>query len=225
MRFWSLSLLALATSLLAASEPQLPAYPLWDGQESVADYAKRVNLPPTKTLDLGNGVKMDLVLNAGRTQARDAKGTFVRSDFDALGSEIMRVNGITQVLPPSTSGLRAHWNLNESSGDRSDNSGNSITLYDKNSIGYVQGMFDKAASFLSASKTYFAVDGTLTLSLSSMTIAMWAKSNENLSAYSGTGKTLAAKYIGLLGGWRMFLSRQSPDAYNLQFLGGSPLRS
>jgi formylglycine-generating enzyme required for sulfatase activity len=37
-------------------------YPLWDGHESVADYAKRVNLPPTKTLDLGGGVKMDLVL-------------------------------------------------------------------------------------------------------------------------------------------------------------------
>src|SRR3954470_9944281 len=42
-----------------AAEPQ---YPLWDGHESVADYAKKVNLPPTKTLDLGNGVKMELVL-------------------------------------------------------------------------------------------------------------------------------------------------------------------
>jgi formylglycine-generating enzyme required for sulfatase activity len=39
-----------------------PAYPLWDGSESVADYAKKVNLSPTKTLDLGNGVNMELVL-------------------------------------------------------------------------------------------------------------------------------------------------------------------
>ena len=39
-----------------------PAFPLWDGQESVANYAKKVNLPPTQTLDLGNGVKLDLVL-------------------------------------------------------------------------------------------------------------------------------------------------------------------
>ena len=39
-----------------------PAYPLWDGSESVAEYAKKVNLPPTKTLDLGNGVNMELVL-------------------------------------------------------------------------------------------------------------------------------------------------------------------
>ena len=35
---------------------------LWDNHESVADYAKRVNLPPTKTLDLGNNVKLELVL-------------------------------------------------------------------------------------------------------------------------------------------------------------------
>jgi len=46
---------------LAASEAT-PAYPLWDGHESVADYAKKVNLPPTKTLELGNGIKLELVL-------------------------------------------------------------------------------------------------------------------------------------------------------------------
>ncbi len=44
-----------------AAEPSTP-YPLWDTHELIADYAKRVNLPPTKTLDLGNGVKLDLVL-------------------------------------------------------------------------------------------------------------------------------------------------------------------
>ena len=49
------------TGLLSASEPP-SAYPLWDNHESVADYANRVNLPPTKTLDLGNGVKLELVL-------------------------------------------------------------------------------------------------------------------------------------------------------------------
>ena len=36
--------------------------PLWDGHESVEHYAQRVNLPPTKTLDLGNGVKLETVL-------------------------------------------------------------------------------------------------------------------------------------------------------------------
>ena len=38
------------------------AYPLWDGQESVEQYARRVNLAPAQTLDLGNGVKLELVL-------------------------------------------------------------------------------------------------------------------------------------------------------------------
>jgi formylglycine-generating enzyme required for sulfatase activity len=37
-------------------------YPLWDGAESVASYARRVGLPPAKTLDLGNGVKLEMVL-------------------------------------------------------------------------------------------------------------------------------------------------------------------
>jgi len=54
----SIFLIALTGSLSAAE----PAYPLWDGQEPVAAYAKKVNLPPTQTLDLGNGVKLDLVL-------------------------------------------------------------------------------------------------------------------------------------------------------------------
>jgi formylglycine-generating enzyme required for sulfatase activity len=37
-------------------------YPLWDGKEAVAEYAKRVKLDPAITLDLGDGVKMELVL-------------------------------------------------------------------------------------------------------------------------------------------------------------------
>jgi len=45
-----------------AKEPRsVPPAP-WDGAESVADYARKGNLPATKTLDLGGGVKMELVL-------------------------------------------------------------------------------------------------------------------------------------------------------------------
>ena len=63
-RFWQILLntvfmLLLVTPFVLATDA--PA-PLWDGNESVADYAKRVNLPPTKTLDLGNGMKLELVL-------------------------------------------------------------------------------------------------------------------------------------------------------------------
>ena len=39
-----------------------PIFPLWDGRELIASYAQRVNLPATKTLDLGGGVKLELVL-------------------------------------------------------------------------------------------------------------------------------------------------------------------
>ena len=56
-----LLLLILFAASLSAAEPPT-TYPLWDNQESVSDYAKRVNLPPTKTLDLGDNVKLELVL-------------------------------------------------------------------------------------------------------------------------------------------------------------------
>src|SRR5262249_11777512 len=47
-----------------ASEPQCA---LWDGAESIAEYARRIDLPPSKTLDLGDNVKLELVLiPAGR---------------------------------------------------------------------------------------------------------------------------------------------------------------
>ncbi|MCY3019208.1 MAG: formylglycine-generating enzyme family protein [Planctomycetota bacterium] len=52
---------ACAFASAADAQPQAPS-PLWDGQESIADYAKRTNLPPTRTLDLGNGVNLELVL-------------------------------------------------------------------------------------------------------------------------------------------------------------------
>ena len=62
MRFILPFFFALAGALFAGEGPAKPAYPLWDCQESVAEYARRVNLPPTQTLDLGNGVKLELVL-------------------------------------------------------------------------------------------------------------------------------------------------------------------
>jgi formylglycine-generating enzyme required for sulfatase activity len=50
-----------AVTMFAAETPA-PTWPLWDGHESIEQYAKRTNLPPTKTLDLGNGVNLELVL-------------------------------------------------------------------------------------------------------------------------------------------------------------------
>jgi len=55
--------LCLLLAARAAEPPATqPVFPLWDARESIEQYAKRVNLPPTKTLDLGNGVNLELVL-------------------------------------------------------------------------------------------------------------------------------------------------------------------
>lgn len=43
-------------------QPRTGPWPLHDGKEPIADYAKRVGLPATETLDLGGGVKMEFVL-------------------------------------------------------------------------------------------------------------------------------------------------------------------
>jgi formylglycine-generating enzyme required for sulfatase activity len=59
MRLITLTFLVLAALAASAAEP---TYPFWDGQETIADYAKRTGLEPTKTLNLGNGVKLELVL-------------------------------------------------------------------------------------------------------------------------------------------------------------------
>ena len=60
MRILPLAVFLLAVSLQAA-EPS-PSDPLWDGHESVAAYAQRAHLEATKTIDLGGGVTLELVL-------------------------------------------------------------------------------------------------------------------------------------------------------------------
>jgi formylglycine-generating enzyme required for sulfatase activity len=54
--------LIIACASAHAADSPAPSYPLWDGHETIEQYAKRANLPPTKTLDLGNGVNLELVL-------------------------------------------------------------------------------------------------------------------------------------------------------------------
>jgi formylglycine-generating enzyme required for sulfatase activity len=56
-------LLALLAQTAPAAEPSpTPSWPLWDGAETVEQYAKKTGLEPTRTLDLGNGIKMEMVL-------------------------------------------------------------------------------------------------------------------------------------------------------------------
>jgi formylglycine-generating enzyme required for sulfatase activity len=58
------ALLAIIGSLRAAEQPTQPkpAYPVWDGKETIEEYAKRLNVPATRSLELGNNLKMELVL-------------------------------------------------------------------------------------------------------------------------------------------------------------------
>ena len=59
------NLLAFILFVICSYAHGTEAFPLWDNVEPVSEYAKRVNLPPTQTLDLGNGVKLELVLIPG----------------------------------------------------------------------------------------------------------------------------------------------------------------
>jgi formylglycine-generating enzyme required for sulfatase activity len=59
MRFLLVLALALVAVATTAAESK---YPLWDGKESVAEYAKRAELEPKQTVELAPGVKLELVL-------------------------------------------------------------------------------------------------------------------------------------------------------------------
>ncbi|MEI6235330.1 MAG: formylglycine-generating enzyme family protein [Planctomycetota bacterium] len=61
MRFMFFCAIVWAACCCNAAEPS-PSDPLWDGRESVAEYAQRAHLDSTKTLDLGNGIKLELLL-------------------------------------------------------------------------------------------------------------------------------------------------------------------
>lgn len=52
----------IAALLLAAARLCAADFPQWDGRETVAEYAKRANLAPALTLDLGGDVKWEGVL-------------------------------------------------------------------------------------------------------------------------------------------------------------------
>ncbi|MCY3018877.1 MAG: hypothetical protein NTW87_07605 [Planctomycetota bacterium] len=70
LQFPLLALACLAAGAFAA-EPPAPTWPLWDGQETVEQYARRVSLPTTKTLDQGVGNRLiEPGPEAGRADGR-----------------------------------------------------------------------------------------------------------------------------------------------------------
>lgn len=57
-------LVPIAALLSVESERPFPVseYSLWDGKESVVDYAKRVGLAPTRSVQLAPNLKLEFVL-------------------------------------------------------------------------------------------------------------------------------------------------------------------
>ncbi|HEY3321226.1 MAG TPA: hypothetical protein VGP72_12220 [Planctomycetota bacterium] len=90
----------LLASAAAADDP-IQVWPLWDGKETIADYAKRAGLEPTKTLDLGGGVTLETVLiPAGKfvmgtpepppvDEANFQRKILVGQSFFALGAAVV----------------------------------------------------------------------------------------------------------------------------------------
>jgi hypothetical protein len=72
-------------SMEKASGSQALAFPSWDGDESVADYARRANLAPTLALDLGSGVMLETILiPAGRfTMGTRGPDTYQRQSIES----------------------------------------------------------------------------------------------------------------------------------------------
>jgi formylglycine-generating enzyme required for sulfatase activity len=56
------AILMAAASSGEAAKGKAKSYPLWDGKEPVAAYAKRAKLKPIEKLDLGGGVPLEMVL-------------------------------------------------------------------------------------------------------------------------------------------------------------------
>ena len=87
-----------------AGEPQ---YPLWNGSESVEQYAKKVGLPATKTLDLGNGVTMELVLIPAGKFIMGTPEPTQPAETAIIGQTILVLGAAAALLPLLIVALRA----------------------------------------------------------------------------------------------------------------------
>ncbi len=75
------TLVFLGAALLSADEAR--SFPMWDGKETIADYAKRAKLEPTLPLDLGGGVKWEGVLIPAGTFLMGSPKGEARTDKDS----------------------------------------------------------------------------------------------------------------------------------------------
>jgi len=89
-----------------------------------------------------------------------------------------------------TDNLVSYWKLDESSGNASDSSGNSVTLTNNNTLTYTGGKINNGATFASATTKCLTTSAGVSLFTNAFTISMWVKpavadfSNNELFAYA-----------------------------------------
>jgi len=92
MKIFAVLVLALAWGAAWSEEGSPPKqYPAWDGKESVEEYAKRVGLKTTQTLDLGGDVKLELVLVPPGTFQMGSPDTEVKRKEEEGGEKLHKV--------------------------------------------------------------------------------------------------------------------------------------
>ena len=105
---------------------------------------------------------------------------------------VVPVNSKNYVLNPSAEldsnfssslfdDLVAYWNLNETSGDRADATGNGHTLTDNNTVGYATGKINNAASFVAANSGYLSIADPFYYN--EITICGWINANDNITLH------------------------------------------
>ena len=78
------------------AEDSSKKYPLWDGKESIADYAKKTGLEASKVLDTGDGVKLEFVLVPPGTFVMGSPTTEAKRPGD---DEVEKLHNVTITQP------------------------------------------------------------------------------------------------------------------------------
>jgi len=182
------------------------------------------NTGGTQTISIGRNVAADAfsylkgfvdeykiynyVLSADQVKANFNARSNPEGVSSALGAN-------TQNMPAALSnGLVGYWKMDETSGNPSDSSGNTVTLTNNSSTAYASGKFGNAGSFVAASTDYFSTATTIS---GVQTVSFWTNNastsdeyiNLTSSAYitsssgtvSATGFTSPSIYVnGVLNG-------------------------
>ena len=133
------------------------------------DFRKRIVLSKDAA---GNSTYFAFDPVGNRTHARNGNGIWTQSVYDSLNRQTTIARGVAGLHPPDQASIKGHWNMNESSGSRSDDSGNGGTLT-PSGLGLTSqpGIINGSAQFVRANSNKLT-GGTLTLT-PDLTMAAW----------------------------------------------------